>query len=108
MRYDVGDRPISAAQLRQELRENGLEPPPAVHYNPAEGWVEVDSDSPVVPSLIAGHAPDARKMLPPRERELVDLIDMEEAGTLSPSERNRMERLVREHLRDRLLRGGQG
>lgn len=103
MRFnDVGE--VIPQLLRNEIKDAlGLEIAPAVHYDPVERWVEVDLDDPRVPSLVAGHAPDRRKMLPPARRELVDLIDQKESGTLPPSKASQLDRLLLQYVKETIL-----
>jgi len=101
-RFDI--EVADAQQLRNELREAGLEPPPSVAYDRADRWVEVDSDDPRVPSVVAGHTPDRRKTIPPERAELVGLIEQEEAGTLAPNKRQDLDRLLLAYVKEQILR----
>jgi hypothetical protein len=58
----------------------------------------------VVPSLVAGHAPDRRKMIPAGRRELLELIEQEEAGSLPPGKRKDLDLAVLSFVKEQILR----
>lgn len=104
MKLDV-EGPVSTAQLFHELKDAGVENVLAVHYYPDDGYVEIDVDDPRVPSLVAGHAPDRRKVLPPDRRELLEMIEQETAGELAPERRKDLDKAVLEFVRKQILGG---
>jgi hypothetical protein len=104
---EVSEEPI-LQQLRAELAEGlGLERGPAVHYDPADGRVEVVSSDRRVPGIVAGHAPDRRRGLSPNRRELLELIEEHEGGGgLEATKRDRLDTLLFAFVKEQL--GGQG
>lgn len=104
MKVDV-DHPVDTRQLFGELQDAGVENLTAVHYYPDDGYVEIHVDDPRVPSLVAGHAPDRRKMLPADRRELLELIEQEERGELPPERRKELDEALLGFVKKQILGG---
>lgn len=99
---EVAEAP-SLQQLRAELAEDlGLERGPTVHYDPDSGRVEVHSSDPRVPGIVAGHAPDRRRQLPPGRRELLELIEEREGGPMPEVKEERLYDLLLAHVKREL------
>lgn len=88
-------------QLRSELGDV-LGYKPAVHYDPDDGSVEVEGADPRASGVITGHAPDWRKRLSPKRRELLDLIEEYEGGGLPVGARTRLDGLLLGFVKEQL------
>ena len=101
-RVEVSEEP-NLQQLREELAEGlGLERGPTVHYDPDVATVVIHSTDTRVPGIVAGHAPDRRRTLPPGRRELLELIEEHEGGAMPEDQEKRLYDLLLAHVKKEL------